>query len=713
MPEDQLIDEGRERYYFWGMIEVAWEGPYAVLSWNMAPVNVLNAESIGAFRETLESVLTDTRCKGVVVTSARREFLAGADVHTIERLMSMSDVEELYRVVWGVQEVFLRMETGGKPVVAAVNGAALGGGYELALACHYRIAVDAALVEIGLPEVQLGLLPGAGGTQRLPRKIGLASALPLILEGRRLSAREAYSQGLVEALAETPAQLIEKALDWLSKSPSAQNPWHDPKFQIPGGPIYHPRNAPLMTGAIAKAHEKTQGNYPNILYALSAIYEGLQVPFVKGLEIEAAYFVKALRTPSARAMVRTLFVEKQRLDRLPHRPADIPPAKIDKVAVIGAGMMGRAIAYVCAAAGYDTWVKDQSPEIAQGARSFAEKVLRQRQERGRLSPSEAEAILSRLHIATSYEEMAGVDLVIEAVIEDRPTKNQVYRDIEPFLSERGLMASNTSTLPISSLASATQRPERFIGLHFFSPAERMPLVEVILGEKTGSEALAWALDFVRRIGKTPIVVRDSRGFFTSRVFGTYVREGLRMLLEGVPPALIENLGRKSGMPVGPLALADEVSITLMYQILRQTEADLGRALVDDPVQVIGKLFVEELKRPGRKGGAGFYEYPQDGRPKYLWPELARYFPTREVSPALYPELVDRFLYVQVAEAWRVWQEGILLGQGDGDVGSILGWGFAPFTGGVFHFAEYVGWEKFRQRSAALAEKYGERFSVAL
>jgi 3-hydroxyacyl-CoA dehydrogenase/enoyl-CoA hydratase/3-hydroxybutyryl-CoA epimerase len=693
------------------MIETSWEGPYAILRWNMAPVNVLHAESIAAFRDALESVLTDERCEGIVLTSARREFIAGADVHTIERLMGISDVEELYRTVWLLQEVFLRLETGGKPVVAAINGAALGGGYELALACHYRVAWDAPQVEIGLPEVQLGLMPGAGGTQRLPRKIGLMQALPLILEGRRLSAREAHAQGLVEDLADTPTQLLEKALAWLSQKPRPQNPWHDPNFQIPGGPIYHPRNAPFLAGAIAKAHEKTQGNYPNILYALSAIYEGLQVPFVRGLQIETAYFVKTLREPSARAMVRTLFIEKQRLDKLPHRPAHIPPAKIQKVAVLGAGMMGRAIAYVCAAAGYETWVKDQTPEIAQTARTFAEKILQQRQARNRLSPSEAQTILNRLHIATTYEELSGANLVIEAVIEDRSVKNQVYQDVEPFLAEGGILGSNTSTLPITSLSLATSRPERFIGLHFFSPAERMPLVEVILGEKTDAQTLAWALDFVRHISKTPIVVRDSRGFFTSRVFGTYVREGMRMLAEGVPPALIENLGRKSGMPVGPLALADEVSLALMYQILRQTEADLGRELTDDPVRTIGRLFVEELRRVGRKGGAGFYEYPADGRPKYLWPQLSKYFPTKPIPPTQYQDLIDRFLYVQVAEAWRVWQEGILFGQADGDVASILGWGFAPYTGGVFHFAEYVGREKFRQRSLELAEKYGERFQV--
>lgn len=695
------------------MIETLWEGACAVLRWQMTPVNVLNSESLATFREALEAVFTDSRCEGVVIASGRREFIAGADVHTIQQLMDMADMEELYRVVWQVQDVFLRLETGGKPVVAAIAGAALGGGYELALACHHRIALDAPHVEIGLPEVQLGLMPGAGGTQRLPRKIGLIPALPLILEGRRLSAREAHAQGLVDEIVGMPNDLLEKAFAWLSKKPLPQNPWQDPKFQPPGGGIYHPRNAPFLAGAISKAHEKSQGHYPNVLYALSALYEGLQVPFMRGLEIEAMYFVRTLREPSAQAMVRTLFIEKQRLDRLPHRPAGTPPAPIRKVAVLGAGMMGRAIAYVCAAAGFDTWVKDQSPDIARGARTFAEKLLRQRQERGRLSPAEAEATLQRLHIATTYDDLAGADLVIEAVIEDRPLKNQVYQDVEHLLASQAILASNTSTLPITSLAQATTQPERFIGLHFFSPAERMPLVEVILGEKTNEQTLAWALDFVRQIGKTPIVVRDSRGFFTSRVFGTYVREGLRMLLEGIPPALIENLGRQSGMPVGPLALADEVSIALMYQILRQTEADLGRPLIDDPVHHIGRLFVEELKRPGRKAGAGFYEYPPDGQPKYLWPELKKYFPPRSIAPAEYPDIIDRFLYVQVAEAWRTWQEGILFGQADGDVASILGWGFAPYTGGVFHFAAYVGWERFRRRSAELSEKHGERFRVVV
>jgi len=410
-------------------------------------------------------------------------------------------------------------------------------------------------------------------------------------------------------------------------------------------------------------------------------------------------------------MVRTLFLEKQRLDRLPHRPPGVPSANITKVGVLGAGMMGKAIAYVCAAAGYETWIKDQSPEIAAGARAFAEKLVEQRVRRGRLSPTNAQATLARLHIAQDYKDLAGAQLVIEAVIEDRPTKTAVYQAVWPYLDPQGILASNTSTLPITSLAEATPAPERFIGLHFFSPAERMPLVEVILGQKTHESTLAWALDFVKAIQKTPIVVRDSRGFFTSRVFGTYVREGLRMLLEGIPPALIENLGRQSGMPVGPLALADEVSIALMYQILRQTEADLGRALSDDPVSTIGRLFVEELRRPGRKGGGGFYEYPADGQPKRLWPELQRLFPQKPVSSDLYPDLIDRFLYVQTAEALRTWQEGLLLSQADGDVASILGWGFAPHTGGVFHFIHYTGQAHFLERSRLLTERYGPRFEM--
>ncbi len=693
------------------MISIEREGGYALLLWHMPRANVLSAESIQLFAQALESVLTDSTVKGIVIGSKNKEFIAGADIETIRQLMEAGDAQAIYAASWQIQEIFLRIETGGKPVVAAISGAALGGGYELALACHHRIALADPQIEIGLPEATLGLMPGAGGTQRLPRKIGLMNSIELILEGRRLRPQEALQAGLVEELVEDRNALIEKALAWLHAHPQASNPWHQSDFRLPGPKVQSEMGRSIFAAAIAKLRERSYGHYPGLQYALSAIYEGVQVPIVQGLQIESRYFAKTLTTPTARAMVRTLFVERQRLLHLPHRPKAIPPAHIRKVSILGAGMMGRAIGYVCATAGYDTWVKDTDETALQMGERFATDLLEKAVRRGRLAPSEAEAIRSRLHFTLHYDDLAGSDLVIEAVFENRAVKTQVYQEVRPYLNPDGILASNTSTLPITSLAEAAGIPDRFIGLHFFSPAERMPLLEIILGKGTDDHTLAWALDFAKKIGKVPIVVRDSRGFFTSRVFGTYVREGLRMLKEGIPPALIENLGRQAGMPVGPLALADEVSISLMYSILRQTEADLGITLSDDPVSDIGKLFVEELGRLGRKAGKGFYEYPTDGSKKHLWHGLAQYFPPRAVSPAEYNDLKDRFLYDQVAEAHRTYDEGVLLEKADGDVGSILGWGFAPFTGGVFHFVEWTGKERFRQRMEALTHKYGERFYI--
>ncbi|MEN3040090.1 MAG: 3-hydroxyacyl-CoA dehydrogenase NAD-binding domain-containing protein [Bacteroidia bacterium] len=687
------------------------KGPYAILSWAYPRVNVLSEESIDAFSKALEAALTDASVKGIVVTSRNKEFIAGADIQVIHRLIEAGDAQAIYEASWRIQSVFLRMETGGKPVVAAINGSALGGGYELALACHYRIAIEDPQIEIGLPEATLGLMPGAGGTQRLPRKVGLMSGLELVLEGKRLRPREALQSGLIEELVLDQESLIERAIRWLESHPQAENPWHQKDFRLPGPSIQSEVGRSIFSAAIARLRERSYGHYPGLENALRAMYEGLQLPILQALQIESQYFARTLTTPTARAMVKTLFLERQRLLHLPHRPSRVPPASIQKVAVLGAGMMGRAIGYVTATAGYETWIKDTDENALKYAEKFALDLLQKAVSRGRLSQAEAEATQKRLHYTLHYRDLAEVDLVIEAVFENREVKSQVYREIRPYLSAKGILASNTSTLPITSLAEAAGLPERFIGLHFFSPAERMPLIEIILGKATGPEALAWSLDFAKQIGKVPIVVRDSRGFFTSRVFGTYVREGLRMLKEGIPPALIENLGRQAGMPVGPLALADEVSISLMYSILRQTEADLGYTLSEDPVSDIGRLFVEELGRTGRKVGKGFYDYPSNGGPKRLWGGLSSYFPPRKVSPEEYADIKDRFLYVQVAEAFRAYTEGILLEKADGDVGSILGWGFAPFTGGVFHFVEWIGRERFQQRMTYLTERYGERFYV--
>ncbi|MCX8111874.1 MAG: 3-hydroxyacyl-CoA dehydrogenase NAD-binding domain-containing protein [Bacteroidia bacterium] len=692
------------------MIETLRDGAYALLLWGMPRVNVLSADSVRAFAEALESALTDSAVKGLVIGSQNKEFIAGADIETIQRLMETENSQSIFEASWQIQSVFLRLETGGKPVVAAINGAALGGGYELALACHHRIAVDDPRIEIGLPETSIGLMPGGGGTQRLPRKIGLMGSLELVLEGRRLRPQEALQSNLIEEVVPSQDALMERALAWLQAHPRASNPWHQPDFQLSGPRVQSEMGRNIFAAAIARLRERSYGHYPGLVHALSAIYEGLQVPFLQGLQIESLYFAKTLMTPTARAMLKTLFIERQRLLHLPHRPKSISPAPFQKVAILGAGMMGRAIAYVTASAGYETWVKDTDEKALSYAQRFAQDLTEKAVRRRRLSAAEADSIQKRLHYTLRYEDLSGADLVIEAVFESRPIKTQVYHEVRPYLSEKGILASNTSTLPITGLAEAAGMPERFIGLHFFSPAERMPLLEIILGKATNEETLAWSLDFAKQIGKVPIVVRDSRGFFTSRVFGTYVREGLRMLQEGIPPALIENLGRQAGMPVGPLALADEVSISLMYSILRQTEADLGLSLADDPVSEIGALFVEKLGRSGRKAGKGFYEYPEGGK-KYLWPELSTFFPTRQVDPQAYEDLKDRFLYVQVAEAFRTYQEGVLLEKADGDVGSILGWGFAPFTGGVFHFVEWTGLERFRQRMEYLAHRYGERFYI--
>ncbi|MCS7188878.1 MAG: 3-hydroxyacyl-CoA dehydrogenase NAD-binding domain-containing protein [Bacteroidia bacterium] len=693
------------------MIELIKEGEYALLFWKMPRVNVLNPESVGSFHEALEALLTDDTVKGIVISSRNKEFLAGADIQTLQQLMESADERQIYEASWQVQKVFLRLESGGKPAVAAINGSALGGGYELALACHYRVAVAAPQIEIGLPETTLGLMPGGGGTQRLPRKIGIMPALELLLEGRRLNPWEAHKLGLVEVLVEKSDELIEASLRWLHSKPRGSNPWLEPDYSLPGGEVHSQAGRQIFSVTIARLREKTYGNYPGAYHCLCAVYEGLQVPFLEGLRIESRYFAKTLSSRTARAMVNTLFIGRNKLLELPHRPADIAPAAISKVAILGGGMMGRAIAYVCAAAGYETWVKDISETVLEQARRFSHDLVEKALQRQRLSPQQAHQQLSNLHYTLKYEDLSGADLVIEAVFEDRHLKASVYQEVIPFIHPEGILASNTSTLPISSLAESTGIAPRFIGLHFFSPAERMPLLEIIMGKDTSPHTLAWSLDFAKKIGKVPIVVRDSRGFFTSRVFGTYVREGFRMLMEGVPAALIENLARQAGMPVGPLALADEVSISLMYDILRQTEADLGVSLSDDPVSYIGKLFVEELGRPGKKAQAGFYEYPSQGQRKYLWPRLKEYFPSRTVPTSEYSELIDRFLYVQVAESLRIYQEGILQSKTDGNVGSILGWGFAPFTGGVFHFIEWTGEKTFRERAKFLADKYGPRFLV--
>ncbi|MGQ9864541.1 MAG: 3-hydroxyacyl-CoA dehydrogenase NAD-binding domain-containing protein [Bacteroidia bacterium] len=678
------------------------EGRYARISWNCPKINSLSAETLTEFMRWVEKALQDPAIEGLIITSEKKEFIAGADVESLYTLMEKKDAQAIYQASWAVQEAFLRLETGGKPVVAAIGGSALGGGLELALACHYRIAWDDSSVQLGLPEVRLGLMPGAGGTQRLPRKIGLPTALEIILQGKILSPREAHNLQIVEALVPTREALLPTALAYLADKPSARNPWQEKGFQIADGP-QTPQGRRIFAVAVGRTHAQAGNHYPHLRHALSAIYEGVQLPFLLALQVESQYFAQTLIQPSALHMVRTLFFGINRLKR------SIQSTLPRKIVVLGAGMMGRAIGYVCACAGIPTYVKDTSAEALAAAQKFTDGLFEKAVRQGIFSTDKAQQLRACLHYTLSYEALAGSDWVIEAVIEDREIKKQVYEEIVPYLAPDAVIASNTSTLPITSLAAYVPFPERFVGMHFFSPAEKMQLVEIIRGQKTDVETLQRTQYLTQKIGKIPVVVGDGRGFFTSRVFAMYVREGLHMLKEGIPPALIENVARHAGMPVGPLALADQVSLELMYHIALQTQADTG---VADPIVLeMGALFVDKLGRKGRKTQAGFYEYPSEGE-KYLWPALRDLFPPASQVPEE-AILRDRFLYVQAAEAWRVFQEGILTDTQAGDVASILGWGFAPYTGGVFSFKEYVGENVFYQRMQQLKSLYGERFDVTL
>lgn len=689
------------------ILEYRIEDGCAVITFNMQdyPTNVINQASMEAFNQALGRAYADEQVKGIILTAARKEFVVGADLNM---LLSLEGAEAIFQLTQNLNALLRRYETGGKPVVAALNGSALGGGYEIALAAHYRIAVNDRKIQIGLPEVQLGVLPGGGGTQRLPRMVGLEKGLEYILQAKRFNPEKALSKGLIDELVDSPDALLAAAKRYIQEDGNAVQPWDEKKFKLPGGGIMTPNGAQTMSAAIALLRKKTYGNYPGAEYALSAVYEGLLLPFDRALVTEARYFTKAVQSPEARNMIRTLFFHLNEANKGEARPADLPHQQITKVGMLGAGMMGAGIAYVSSKAGMEVALKDVSRESARKGKAYAEKQVQKQVERGKMPPEAGEALLNRIHPTAAAEDLKGADLVIEAVFEDRKLKAEVTREAEAEMNPEGVFASNTSTLPITSLAEASARPAHFIGLHFFSPVEKMPLVEIIMGEKTSDTALAMAIDYVRAIKKTPIVVQDGRGFYTSRVFATYVKEGMELLQEGCPPAMIENAGKQAGMPVGPLALADEVSISLLYHIVKQTEADTGQTLNDAASQV-GRLFVEHLERPGKKAGKGFYEYPEDAK-KYLWPGLGEHFPVAREHSA-FETMQKRLMHIQAVEAARCLEEGIVRSAKDANIGSILGWGFAPFTGGVLSYVDYVGVRQFVEECDSFSRAAGERYHV--
>jgi 3-hydroxyacyl-CoA dehydrogenase/enoyl-CoA hydratase/3-hydroxybutyryl-CoA epimerase len=695
----------------------------ALITWN-APDRSTNLIDLGVIEELsglLDQITNDGGIKGAVITSGKDTFCLGADLTLLERLGRIfvdgaavygeeAAAAKLFDESRKLSQLYRRIETGGKPWVAAINGSAVGGGFELALACHHRIAADNPNTRVGLPEIKVGLFPGAGGTQRIARMLPPADALQLLLKGDQLRLNRAKGMKLIDAVV-SPGELIGAAKDWIKQGGKATAPWDEKGFKLPGGLVYSKAGMMTFPAANAIYRRETHDNYPAARAVLQVVYEGLQLPFDRALTVESRWFAKILRSPEAGAMIRTLFVSMQELNKGARRPASVPPSKLRKLGVLGAGFMGAGIAYVSAQAGLDIVLIDRDQESADKGKSAVHKLISDQVNKGRASSADRDALLGRITATANYGALAGCDLIIEAVFEQRDVKAEVTARAQAIAPD-AVFGSNTSTLPISSLASAARDASRFIGIHFFSPVEKMLLVEIIMGKKTGDEALALALDYVRTIKKTPIVVNDSRGFYASRVVATYLREGHLMLTEGVPAAMIENVARMAGMPVGPLALNDEVALDLAWKILQATEADLGQEAIDPRQKTLLQELVEKRARLGRKNRKGFYDYPENG-PKRLWPGLvdlqARKLALEEIEALDIGELKQRFLVIQALETARCFEEGVLTDIREADVGSILGFGFAPFTGGTLSYIDRMGSKAFADLCRSLQKRHGGRF----
>ncbi len=689
----------------------------AIIRWNMttSAMNVLNDASIPEFAAALQRAYADKSVRGIIVTSAKPEFIAGADLKMILRNQDQ-DPAEMLEVSMSLNRLFRQMETNGKPIVAAINGTVLGGGYEVCLACHHRIALDHPKTKIGLPEVKLGLLPGGGGTQRLPRMIGMGRALSMMLEGRDVPPKTALELGMVDAVAATHEGMMQAARDWIAANPAPAQAWDRRNeatgeiearedFEIPDGGPTSEAGVQVLAAARANVLEKTHGNYPAPLAILACVEEGLRVGMDRAIPIEASYFVQVARSKVAGNLIRTMFLGLNKANKGASRPTEIDRTEVMKVGVLGAGLMGAGIAYVSALASIDVVLKDVSAEAAEKGKGYSRKIFDRDISQGKTDEAKANAILDKIKPTADAADLRDCDLIIEAVFENRDVKAQAIQEAEPMLIDGGVFGSNTSTLPITGLATLVQRPENFIGIHFFSPVDKMALVELIVGRETSDYALALAIDYVRKIRKTPIVVNDSRGFYTSRCFISYAAEGMELLKDGVDPELIEAAAKQAGMPVGPLAVTDEVALDLVYKIASQGIADGALTEADTSFQV-SKAFVD-LGRSGKKARAGFYNYPE-GATKQLWPGLADMFPRAAHQPDL-EEVKTRLLYRQSLEAVRCFEEGVIRTKLDADLGSILAWGFPAYTGGTLSFVDFVGAEKFAQESDRLADTYGERF----
>lgn len=692
----------------------------ALITWDMPgkSMNVIDASVMDELDAIVDEVANTDAIKGAVITSGKKAFGGGADLTMLQDMLGQFQKaakvnkdkasQTLFDNAYRFNLLLRKLETGDKPWVAAINGLAMGGCFEITLACHARIASDDPKLRLGLPEVKVGLLPGGGGTQRVPRLINTQDAFQMLLQGKAHPAAKAKSLGLITEV--VPAgELIEKSKSLIRDGLEAKQPWDKKGYRLPGGKVYSPAGFNLFPAANAIYRKETYDNYPGARAIMKCVYEGLLLPFDTALKVESRYFANVLQTTEAAAMVRSLFISMQELNKGARRPSGIPANKIKKIGIIGAGFMGAGIAYVTAKAGISVVLIDREQAYAEKGKAYSADLMDKAIKRRRATAEDKETLLAQITATTDYAALNDCDMVIEAVFEDAAIKADVTEKVEAVIADKVTFASNTSTIPIGNLAKASKRPKNFIGIHFFSPVDRMLLVEIIIAKETGDAALAMAIDYVLAIKKTPIVVNDTRGFYANRCVFRYMNEAYNMLIEGVPPAMIENSAKMAGMPVGPLSLNDEVAIDLTQKVLRQTVRDLGEKAVDPRYLELVDTMVEKNGRLGRKNGKGFYDYPDKPAKKHLWPELKNLYPQQDADKIDIQDLKDRFLFTMAIEAARTIEEGVVTDIREADVGAIIGFGFAPYTGGPLSYIDGMGVKKFVERAKQLARQFGPHF----
>ncbi|UWQ42783.1 enoyl-CoA hydratase/isomerase family protein [Leisingera aquaemixtae] len=693
----------------------------AIITWDAEgkSMNVLTREAFGLVEEYVDRALADEAVKGIVITSGKKDFAGGMDLNvlaTIREESGENPAQGLFDFTMSGHRILRKLELagmdpktkkGGKPVACAINGTCAGIGTEIALACHHRVMTDNPKAKIGLPEIMIGIFPGGGGTTRYSRMVGAMAAAPVLLEGKMMDPKKAKGAQLIDAVAADP---LAAAKEWVLNAKDADivKPWDAKGYKMPGGAPYHPAGFMTFVGASAMVHGKTQGAFPAAKALLSSIYEGALVDFDTALKIEARWFTNVLMNPSSSAMIRSLFLNKQALEKGAVRPAGVPDQSVKKIGVLGAGMMGAGIALVSAQAGMEVVLIDRDQDAADKGKAYSAAYMDAGIKRGKATEEKKEALLAQITATPDLDALKGCDLIIEAVFEDPGVKAEMTQKVEAVIPEDCIFASNTSTLPITELAKASSRPEQFIGIHFFSPVEKMFLVEIIKGKETGDRAVAKALDYVRQIRKTPIVVNDARFFYANRCIIPYINEGMRMITEGVSPVLIDNAARQLGFPVGPVQLTDETSIDLGAKIARATKAAMGDAYPESPADDL-IFWMEDQGRLGRKANAGFFEYDDKGKRAGYWKGLQEKYPLAAEQPDLI-EVQERLMFAQVLEAVRALEEGVLMDIREGDVGAILAWGFAPWSGGPLSWLDILGTPYAAERCDSLTEKFGERFS---